>query len=111
MKRELLQKIVIDALEEIKAVDIVVQDVTAVTDMADIMIFASGTSSRQVKSLASNVVEKIKKAGSMPVGVEGENTGDWVLVDLGDVIVHIMLPEVRNLYDLEKLWSGEIRPE
>jgi len=111
MKRELLQKIVIDALEEVKAVDIVVQDVTAVTDMADIMIFASGTSSRQVKSLASNVVEKIKKAGSMPVGVEGENTGDWVLVDLGDVIVHIMLPEVRNLYDLEKLWSGEIRPE
>lgn len=111
MKKEQLQKIVIEALEDVKALDIIVQDVSAVTDMADIMIFASGTSSRQVKSLASSVAEKVKKAGAMPVGIEGQDTGDWVLVDLGDVIVHIMLPEVRNLYDLEKLWSGEIRPE
>jgi ribosome-associated protein len=111
MKSDELTKIVIAALEEVKAVDVIIKDVTAITDIADVMVFASGTSSRQVKSLASNVVEKVKKAGVMPVGVEGEDTGDWVLVDLGDVLVHVMLPEVRNLYALEQLWSGEIRPE
>jgi ribosome-associated protein len=110
MNKKALQKIVIKALEDLKAVDIIVKDVVDMTDMTDIMIFASGTSSRHVKSLASNIVEQVKKQGVQPIGVEGEDTGDWILVDLASVLVHIMLPEVRNLYDLEKLWSGEIRP-
>ena len=94
-----------------KAKDILVQDVSALTDMTDIMIFVSGTSTRHVKSLANNVNIEVKKAGFLPVGIEGEDAGEWVLVDLGDVLVHIMLPEVRETYNLERLWSGEISSE
>lgn len=105
MKKEKLNKLVISALEDLKAKDITSLDVTAVTDMTDIMVFVTGTSTRHVKSLAENVVVESKKAGLIPLGVEGQDTGDWVLVDLGIILVHVMLPDIRELYDLERLWS------
>lgn len=105
MKKAQLNKLVINALEDLKAKDIVSLDVRAVTDMTDTMVFVTGTSNRHVKSLAQNVSMDAKKAGLQPLGIEGLDTGDWVLVDLGDVLVHVMLPEIRDLYDLEKLWS------
>lgn len=108
MKKNKLEKIVIKALEDLKAVNIVSLDVSALTDMTDTMIFVTGTSSRHVKSMADNVAVEVKKQGFQPIGIEGQDVGDWVLVDLADIIVHIMLPEVRALYDLERLWSGEI---
>ena len=104
-----LTEIAIDALEDIKARDIVVLDVTELTDVMDTLIVASGTSNRQVKAMADNVVEKCKKAGYQPLGVEGLESAEWVLVDLGDVVVHMMLPETRKFYELEKLWS--LRPD
>ena len=108
MNKDQLQKIVIDALEDLKAKEIVVQDVSKLTNMTDVMIFVSGSSTRHVKSLADKVTTEVKKHGVMPLGVEGEDAGEWVLVDLADIIVHIMLPEIRDLYALEKLWSVEI---
>lgn len=108
MKKNKLEKIIIKALEDLKAVNIVSLDVSALTDMTDTMIFVTGTSSRHVKSMADNVAIEVKKQGVQPIGIEGQDIGDWVLVDLADIIVHIMLPEVRALYDLERLWSGEI---
>lgn len=105
MKIEKLEKIVIEALEDLKGSNIVKLDVSELTDMTEIMIFASGTSTRQVKSLANNVAMQAKKNGVQPVGTEGEDTGEWVLVDLADIIIHVMLPETRELYDLERLWS------
>lgn len=111
MKKDQLEKIVINALEDLKAKDIVVKDVSALTDMTDTMIIVTGTSSRHVKSLADNVSMDVKKNGIQPIGIEGQDVGEWVLVDLGDILVHVMLPEIRQLYDLERLWSGEIRPE
>lgn len=104
-----LTDIAIDALDDIKAQDIVVLDVTGLTDVMDTLIVASGNSNRQVKALADNVVEKCKKAGFQPLGVEGVESAEWVLVDLGDLVVHIMLPETRKFYELEKLWS--LRPD
>ncbi len=105
MQAEKLKLLVIDALEDIKAEDIQVLDVTEMTDVTDIMIIATGKSSRQVKALANEVVMQAKAAGVQPLGVEGENVGDWALVDLGDVITHIMTPQTRLTYNLEKLWS------
>lgn len=104
-----LTDIVIDALEDIKGQNIAILDVTKLTDVMDTLVVASGTSSRQVKALADNVVEKAKKAGFQPIGVEGMESPEWVLVDLGDVVVHVMLPETRAFYELEKLWS--VRPD
>ncbi len=101
--------VIINALENVKARDVTVLNVTELTDVTDTLIVASGTSNRQVKALADNVVEDCKKAGHQPLGVEGLETGEWVLVDLGDVVVHVMLPETRAFYDLEKLWS--VRPD
>ena len=104
-----LTDIVVDALDDIKGKDITVLDVTKLTDVMDTLVVVSGTSNRQLKAMADNVVEKCKKAGFQPLGVEGAGTSEWILVDLGDVVVHIMLPETRAFYELEKLWS--MRPD
>jgi ribosome-associated protein len=93
------------ALEDIKAVNVRVLDVRKLTDIADTLVIASGNSDRHVRSIADRVVEFAKKGGFRPMGVEGERDGEWVLVDLQDVIVHIMLPRVREFYRLESLWD------
>ncbi|MBL8265078.1 ribosome silencing factor [Steroidobacter sp.] len=93
------------ALDEMKAVNVKVLAVNKLTDITDTMIIASGNSDRHVRSIADRVVEHAKKAGFRPTGVEGERDGEWVLVDLQDVIVHIMLPKVREFYRLESLWD------
>ena len=100
-----LRKSVIDALEELKAKDIREIDVRGKTSIADLLVIASGTAARHVKSIADEVTRFAKKAGVMPLGVEGEVEGEWVLVDLGDVIVHVMLPRIREFYGLERLWT------
>lgn len=100
-----LVETVIAALDDLKAVNVLNLDVRPLTSMADTMIIASGTSSRHVKALADNVQEKVKEAGFRPVGVEGERDAEWILVDLGGVIVHVMLPATRAFYDLERLWN------
>jgi ribosome-associated protein len=100
-----LPTIVVDALADMKALDIKILDVRGLTDIADTMIIASGTSDRHVHAVAQRVVEKTKSAGFRPHGVEGQKDSDWVLIDLSDVIVHVMLPRVRDFYGLEKLWG------
>lgn len=107
-----LRKTVIAALEELKAKDVREIDVRGKTSIADLLVIASGTSARHVKSIADEVVKFAKKAGVMPLGVEGEQEAEWVLVDLGDVIVHVMLPRIREFYGLERLWTvGDREPE
>ena len=105
MELEALKKLIIDALEDLKAKDIRVVDVYGKSSITDLMVFASGTSDRHLKSLAGSVITKAKQAGHPPIGVEGENGGEWVLVDLGDAVVHIMKPEIRDFYNLERLWE------
>lgn len=105
MECEKLKQIVVTALEDLKAIDIGVLDVRGKSDITDVMVIASGTSNRHVKSLAANVVDKVKEQGLRPLGIEGEQLGEWVLVDVGDVVVHVMLPQVREFYGLERLWS------
>lgn len=100
-----LRKIVINALEDVKAVDITEMDVRNMTSVTDLMIVASGTSSRHVKSLADAVVMACKKSKVPPLGIEGEREGEWALVDLGDIVVHVMQPEIREHYALEKIWT------
>jgi len=100
-----LRQHVITALEELKAKDVREIDVRGRTSIADLLVIASGTSARHVKSIADEVVKFAKKAGVMPLGVEGEQEAEWVLVDLGDVIVHVMLPRIREFYGLERLWT------
>lgn len=100
-----LRELVINAIEDMKGEDIVELDVKDKTSVTDRLIIASGTSSRHVKSIASNVASEAKKNGYRPLGVEGEDQGEWVLVDLGDIVVHIMQPHIRQFYDLEKLWT------
>jgi ribosome-associated protein len=107
MKLEQLVELVVEALEDVKAVDVRVVDVRGKTAITDVMVIASGTSDRHVKALADNVVIKAKEAGIQPLGVEGQNSRDWMLVDLNDVVIHVMLPEVRDFYNLEKLWSQD----
>ena len=100
-----LVQVVEGALDEMKAVNVRVLDVHKLTDIADTMIIASGNSDRHVRSIADRIIEHAKKGGFRPMGVEGERDGEWVLVDLQDVIVHIMLPRVREFYRLESLWD------
>lgn len=105
MNTDELRDRIVNILDESKAVDVRVLDVLEMTSVTDIMIIASGTSSRHVKSIADRVIEKSKESGVRPLGVEGEQTGEWILIDLGDVVVHVMQPDVRDFYNLEKLWS------
>src|SRR5450755_3610368 len=98
--------IVTAALEDMKAVNVKKLDVRALTDIADTMMIASGNSDRHVRSIAEHVVEKAKAAGFRPLGVEGSRDAEWVLVDLQDILVHVMLPRVREFYGLEKLWES-----
>ena len=105
MRLDRLKKLVIDALEDLKAQDIKVLDVRGLSNITDLMIVASGTSDRQVRAIAYHVVDKAKKKGLPPLGMEGEQIGEWALVDLGDAVVHIMLPQTRDFYNLEKLWG------
>jgi len=100
-----LKQLVITAIEDLKGENIVELDVTGKTSVTDLMLIVTGTSSRHVKSIANNIVIETKKAGHQPLGVEGELQAEWVLVDLGDIVVHVMQPHVREFYDLEKLWS------
>ncbi len=101
-----LQQIVSSALEDMKAVNVRVLDVRGLTDIADTMIVASGNSDRHVRSIADNVSQKAKAAGFRPLGTEGARDGEWVLLDLADVLVHVMLPRVREFYGLESLWEA-----
>jgi ribosome-associated protein len=103
--RASLKTVVIDALADMKALDVKFLDVRGLTDIADFMVIASGTSDRHVRSVAQRVVERAKEAGFRPHGVEGQQDGDWVLIDLNEMIVHVMLPRVREFYGLEKLWD------
>jgi len=103
------QKAVVAALEDIKARDIAVFNVTHLTSLFDRVVIATADSARQTKALAVHLQDKFKALGERPRGVEGESTGEWVLIDLGDVVVHIMQPAIRQYYNLEELW-GEPRP-
>jgi ribosome-associated protein len=100
-----LKSVVAEALADMKALEIKVLDVRGLTDIADFMVIASGTSDRHVRAVAQRVVEKTKEAGFRPHGVEGQQDSDWVLIDLNEMIVHVMLPRVREFYGLEKLWD------
>jgi ribosome-associated protein len=105
MQVEELRDLVVKELEDMKARDILVIDVRGKTSITDIMVIASGTSDRHVKSLAEAVYFQAKAAGEMPLGMEGANEGEWALVDLNGVVVHVMQPKVRDFYQLERLWS------
>jgi len=105
MNTDEMKELVINTLDDLKAVEVLALDVKDMTSVTDVMVIASGTSNRHVKSIADNVIEKAKENGVRPLGVEGDQVSEWVLVDLGDVVVHIMKPDIRDFYNLEKLWS------
>jgi ribosome-associated protein len=100
-----LQKIIVAALEDIKGKDIEIINTSKVSSMFDCVVIATGESNRQVRALARNVSEKAREAGAEVISMEGEDTGEWVLVDLGDIVVHVMQPTVRQYYNLEELWQ------
>lgn len=102
-----LQRVVVDALEDVKAQDIKVFNTTHLTSLFDRVIIASATSNRQTRALASSVADKTREAGGTVIATEGEETGEWVLVDLGDIIVHVMQPAIRVYYNLEEVWGGK----
>ncbi len=105
--QSVVNQIILEALEDLKAQDVVSMDVSELTDVMDTLIIASGTSSRHVKSLANNALQDAKDKGHAAIGIEGLDSGDWVLADFGDTVLHVMLPSARDYYDLEKLWSME----
>lgn len=102
-----LQRVVIDALEDVKAQDIAVFDTTGITGVFDRVVIATATSNRQTRALASHVRDTAKEKGADVISTEGEDSGEWVLVDLGDVVVHIMQPAIREYYNLEEIWGGK----
>lgn len=108
MNADDLNTLVLAALDDMKAQEVVSLDVAGMTSIADRIVVASGTSTRHVKSLADTVIERAKAAGVRPLGIEGDAQADWVLVDLGDLVLHVMTPATRQYYDLERLWS--VRP-
>jgi ribosome-associated protein len=101
------QRVVVEALEDIKGHDILVYDTARLPSMFERVVIASGDSTRQVKALADHVQEKVRESGAPVYGVEGEAAGEWVLVDLGDIVVHLMHPTVREFYNLEEVWGGK----
>jgi ribosome-associated protein len=107
MEIRTLQRVIVDALEDMKAQDIRVFDTIGMTSLFDRVIIACGTSNRQTRSLAMNVHEKVKEAGGHIISMEGEETGEWVLVDAGDAVVHVMQPAIRQYYNLEELWGAK----
>ncbi len=109
LELEELKKLVIESIEDVKGIDMRVLDVKGKTSVTDVMIIVSGNTSRQVRAIANSVIMDVKKAGNPPLGAEGEEYGEWALVDLGDIIVHVMQPSIRDFYNLEKLW-GEDSP-
>ena len=111
MQIEAMLEKVVSALDEGKASNIKVIDVREKTGITDFFVVASGTSERHVKSLADQVVDKLKKESVRPLGVEGEQSAEWLLVDFGDLVVHIMLPRTREFYQLEKLWETDFSPQ
>ena len=106
--RPTLRDVVLAALDELKALNVKAIDVRGITDITDTMVVASGTSDRHVKSITDRVIQRCKDAGYRPYGLEGERDGEWVLLDLQDVVLHVMLPRVREFYALEKLWEGGV---
>lgn len=106
MNTETLQKLVTEALEEVKVRDLTVLDVREKSSVTDVMLVGSGTSNRHLQALVQNVDDRLSESGVEPLGKDGGPQSDWVLLDYGDVIVHVMLPETRQFYDLEQLWSG-----
>lgn len=111
MQSETMQEEICRAVMDAKGQDVKVLDVRQITDFTDYMIIVSGTSSRHVQTLADRVCEHMRGLGLKPVGREGESVGDWVLIDFGDVVTHILRPQVRDFYNLEKLWGSGVRPE
>ena len=108
MNASKLEELVVSALEDIKAHDIEVINTAKLTPLFERIIIACGESNRQVKSLARNVEDKVREAGGQVISTEGEESGEWVLVDLGDVVVHVMQPAIRSYYNLEELWRGKV---
>jgi ribosome-associated protein len=100
-----LLEVVIEALDDLKVKDLIVMDISQQSSIADLMLVGSGTSNRHLRSMAEHLVEVSKKKGHQPLGIEGEASDEWVLIDLNNVIVHLMLPDTRRFYDLEKLWQ------
>ena len=107
MKLPKLEKLVVAALEDIKGHDIEVINTAKLTPMFERIVIACGDSNRHVRSLAKNVEDKVREAGGQVLSTEGEDSGEWVLVDLGDIVVHVMQPAIRSYYNLEELWSGK----
>lgn len=102
-----LQRIVIDAIEDVKGQNIEVFNTTALTDLFDRVVIVSATSNRQTRAIASHIHDKVKEAKGQVIAIEGEETGEWVLVDLGDIVVHVMQPAIRSYYNLEEIWGGK----
>ncbi len=105
MELRKLQRLVVDALEDVKGQEIEVFNTTELTDLFDRVVLVSGTSNRQTRALAHHVRDRVKEAGGEVIAVEGEDTGEWVLVDLGDIVVHVMQPAIRSYYNLAEIWG------